>query len=101
MSFDEIALVLDISTRTVKRDWSMARAWLHDELSKALMTPDKYRRLKPLFEQALDTPPEQRAAFILKVRMADEELGRELESLVESHSGGFKAVRLIAVNRVN
>jgi tetratricopeptide (TPR) repeat protein/TolB-like protein len=50
------------------------------------MTPDKYRRLKPLFEQALDTPPEQRSAFILKVRLADEELGRELESLVESHS---------------
>jgi RNA polymerase sigma-70 factor (ECF subfamily) len=35
LSFDETALVLDISTRTVKRDWSMARAWLHGELSKA------------------------------------------------------------------
>ncbi len=34
LSFDEIALVLDVSTRTVKRDWSMARAWLRDELSK-------------------------------------------------------------------
>jgi len=32
LSFDEIALVLDVSTRTVKRDWSMARAWLHDAL---------------------------------------------------------------------
>jgi RNA polymerase sigma-70 factor, ECF subfamily len=35
LSFDETALVLEVSTRTVKRDWSMARAWLHDELSKA------------------------------------------------------------------
>lgn len=35
LSFDETAHVLDVSTRTVKRDWSMARAWLHDELSKA------------------------------------------------------------------
>jgi RNA polymerase sigma factor (TIGR02999 family) len=34
LSFDEIAGVLDVSTRTVKRDWTMARAWLHDELSK-------------------------------------------------------------------
>lgn len=34
LSFEEIAHVLDISTRTVKRDWSMARAWLQDELSK-------------------------------------------------------------------
>jgi tetratricopeptide (TPR) repeat protein len=50
------------------------------------MTPDKYRRLKPLFEQALDTPPEQRSEFILKIRMADEELGRKLESLVHSHT---------------
>jgi RNA polymerase sigma factor (TIGR02999 family) len=34
LSFDEIALVLNVSTRTVRRDWSMARAWLRDELSK-------------------------------------------------------------------
>ena len=34
LSFVEIAHVLDVSTRTVKRDWSLARAWLHDELSK-------------------------------------------------------------------
>lgn len=33
LSFDEIALVLDISVRTVKRDWKMARAWLYGELS--------------------------------------------------------------------
>jgi len=31
---DEIALVLGISTRTVKRDWSVARAWLYGEMSK-------------------------------------------------------------------
>ena len=34
LSFEEMALVLDVSVRTVKRDWSMARAWLHAELSK-------------------------------------------------------------------
>jgi RNA polymerase sigma factor (TIGR02999 family) len=28
----EIAIVLGVSTRTVKRDWIMARAWLHAEL---------------------------------------------------------------------
>ncbi len=52
---------------------------------EGLMTPDKHRRLKPLFEEALEKSPDQRSAFILKVRLADEELGRELESLVESH----------------
>jgi RNA polymerase sigma factor (TIGR02999 family) len=34
LSFEEIARFLEISTRTIKRDWSMARAWLHNELSK-------------------------------------------------------------------
>jgi RNA polymerase sigma factor (TIGR02999 family) len=34
MTFDEIASVLSITTRTVKRDWSMARAWLHSRLAQ-------------------------------------------------------------------
>ena len=33
MSEEEIAGYLNVSTRTVKRDWAMARAWLHAELS--------------------------------------------------------------------
>ena len=33
LTFEEIALHLDVSTRTVKRDWTMARAWLRHELS--------------------------------------------------------------------
>ena len=31
---EEIAEVLEISPRTVKRDWAMARAWLHGELAQ-------------------------------------------------------------------
>lgn len=34
MTFEEIALVLGISERTVKREWSMARAWLRTELAE-------------------------------------------------------------------
>jgi RNA polymerase sigma-70 factor (ECF subfamily) len=33
MTFKEITAVLDISLRTVQRDWTMTRAWLHQELS--------------------------------------------------------------------
>lgn len=29
LTFEEAALVLGISSRTAKRDWNMARAWLH------------------------------------------------------------------------
>jgi RNA polymerase sigma factor (TIGR02999 family) len=31
---DQIAETLDISSRTVRRDWSLARAWLYRELSR-------------------------------------------------------------------
>lgn len=31
-TFDEIAQPPDLSMRTVKRDWTMTRAWLHDQL---------------------------------------------------------------------
>ena len=33
LTVEETAEVLGISERTVKRDWSLARAWLHGELS--------------------------------------------------------------------
>jgi RNA polymerase sigma factor (TIGR02999 family) len=33
LTFEEIALQLEVSARTVKRDWTVARAWLRQELS--------------------------------------------------------------------
>src|SRR5215469_631813 len=33
LTFEEIALHLGVSERTVKREWTMARAWLRQELS--------------------------------------------------------------------
>jgi RNA polymerase sigma factor (TIGR02999 family) len=32
-TFEDIAAQLGVSMRTVKRDWSMARAWLHQQLA--------------------------------------------------------------------
>ena len=32
LTFEEIAVELGISARTIKRDWTMARAWLHQQL---------------------------------------------------------------------
>ena len=32
LEFDDVALALDLSPRTVKRDWAFARAWLRAEL---------------------------------------------------------------------
>lgn len=36
MTFEEMASALSIALRTAKRDWAMARAWLHGELSRNL-----------------------------------------------------------------
>src|SRR5262249_19378164 len=35
LTVEETAAVLGISGRTVKREWSVARAWLHRELARA------------------------------------------------------------------
>src|SRR5688572_4712551 len=36
MSVEETSIALDVSPATVKRDWSIAQAWLHRELEEAL-----------------------------------------------------------------
>jgi RNA polymerase sigma-70 factor, ECF subfamily len=35
LTFDEIAAELEVSSRTIKRDWSMARAWLYGQLARS------------------------------------------------------------------
>ncbi len=35
LSAEEVAQVLDVSSKTVQRDWAVARAWLHGELTKS------------------------------------------------------------------
>ncbi len=34
LTFEEIAEILGVSSKTVKREWTMARAWLHREVGK-------------------------------------------------------------------
>jgi RNA polymerase sigma-70 factor, ECF subfamily len=34
LDIEEISKVLDVSPRTVKREWTMARAWLHQEMTR-------------------------------------------------------------------
>lgn len=33
LSNDETAAVLGVDVRTIKRDWQVARAWLHSQLA--------------------------------------------------------------------
>jgi RNA polymerase sigma-70 factor (ECF subfamily) len=41
LNIEQIAVVLNVSPRTVKREWTMARAWLHQEMTREI--PDARR----------------------------------------------------------
>jgi len=34
LNIEEIASLLEVSPRTVKREWTMARAWLRQEMTR-------------------------------------------------------------------
>lgn len=49
------------------------------------MTPERWQQVKALFEQALERPPDERAAFLDQACHGDEALRREVRSLLSSH----------------
>jgi RNA polymerase sigma-70 factor (ECF subfamily) len=51
MTVEETAEVLGISPRTVKRDWAVARAWLHGELVRNDGTANESSTVRPSQEQ--------------------------------------------------
>jgi serine/threonine protein kinase/Tfp pilus assembly protein PilF len=55
------------------------------------MTPERWHRIKELFESALERPPEERYAFLDRACDGDEFLRKEVESLITSHeqTGSF------------
>src|SRR5438874_4855196 len=55
------------------------------------VTPERWKQIEAIFEQALELKANERAAFVQKSCTGDEELRREVESLLESHAsaGGF------------
>ena len=64
---NEIAEVLDVSAKTVLRDWNFAKLWLCRELTEDAAMPDeRAERLAELVKSALEYGPERRAAFSIK-----------------------------------
>jgi hypothetical protein len=49
------------------------------------MAPDRWQRLRPLLDRAIDLEGAERAAFLKALRDADETLRDELERLVDEH----------------
>src|SRR5216683_2529069 len=55
------------------------------------MTPERFEQVKVLFEAAMELPAADRAAFLDRTCEGDEELRREVESLVVSRPGPLDA----------
>ena len=71
----------------------MAKAWLYRsaERGRNLMKPERWQQVNDLFQSAAERAPEERAAFLEEACHGDEDLRREVESLLTSHekSGEF------------
>ncbi len=52
------------------------------------MTPERWQQIEKLFHAALERTPKERAAFLADVCAGDEELRREVESLLATHERG-------------
>jgi len=50
------------------------------------MTPERWKKIEAVFEQVLELTPDQRPAFLESSCDGDEELRREVESLLDSHA---------------
>jgi non-specific serine/threonine protein kinase/serine/threonine-protein kinase len=55
------------------------------------VTPERWKQVEAVFEQALERPAGERTAFLQQTCNGDEELRREVESLLDSHerAGSF------------
>ena len=49
------------------------------------MTPERYRQIGELYHAALEVDADERAAFLDRACAGDEEMRREVESLIASH----------------
>jgi eukaryotic-like serine/threonine-protein kinase len=55
------------------------------------LPPERWHKVKELFHSALEREPSQRTAFLDQACAGDEELRKEVESLIASHeeTGSF------------
>jgi serine/threonine protein kinase/tetratricopeptide (TPR) repeat protein len=98
MSEEETANALGISSRTVKRDWRIANAWLFKELSCQVsrkwrnspaqgihsMDQDRWKRINQIFHAALDVSHAERPGFVARVSGGDPALADEVNQLLKA-----------------
>jgi serine/threonine protein kinase/tetratricopeptide (TPR) repeat protein len=61
------------------------------------MNPERYRQVKQVFQAVLEIEPQARAAYLREACAQDEELQREVESLLASHDDAGEFIEAPAV----
>ena len=93
----EIGEVLNVSTKTVLRDWQFAKAWLNRQLADFMADPATVLAAE-LFKRAVDRPVEQRSAFLDEACGDNVELRREVESLLRFNGDGDQFLEQPAID---
>ena len=58
------------------------------------VTPARWKEIETVFEQVRELPESERPVFLTKICSGDEELRREVESLLASHEKAGDFIRL-------
>jgi eukaryotic-like serine/threonine-protein kinase len=61
-----------------------------------VMTPERYKQIKSIFQSAVDLPRSEQAIFLDKACSGDEGLRREVEDLLSSHGQVEDSIEVIA-----
>ena len=86
LTIEETAEVLDVSPATVKRDWTWAKAWLYQQLSRPMsVEPPDWTRVKAIFDAAVVLDVACRSAYLEDACGTDDLLRRHVEALLLAH----------------
>jgi Protein kinase domain/ECF sigma factor len=97
LSVEETAGVLQISSDTVTRDMQMATVWLRRELSRGgAMEPERWSEIERVYHLAREQSAERRNAYLQQACAGDENLRREVESLLRHEDGAEQYLQAAA-----
>ena len=86
LTIEETAEAVSVSPATVKRDWTIAKAWLRREMGAGRpVDPERWHRINELFHGALECDLEGRARFLDDACGDDPSIRAEVESLLAHH----------------
>ncbi len=96
LTLDEIAAVQGCSAPTVHRRLKSAQAWLahrlRDQRRIMQITPERWRRIRTIFEAVVERPTEERERFLDDACSGDPELLRQVGSLIVASEGAGEAM---------